>query len=93
MSRRYPAIATGLALFASAGLAVGQAHDHQAEHTTSPERPTVTESAKEHVPPDPPTHAMEDMSYEDMARLMSMDDTAPLGMIVLDRLDVRGGEG
>lgn len=67
-------------------------HDHQ-EHVrgqherASPDGPT--ESERKHVPPDPPSHAMHDMSNEQMIELMGMDDTAAFGMIRADRLEWR----
>jgi hypothetical protein len=39
-----------------------------------------TESERRHVPPDPPQHAMADMSNEQMLELMAMDDNASFGI-------------
>jgi len=74
-------------------------HDHsQPGHTEShavhgPNAAATTQSEREHVPPDPPTHELGDMSYEDMARMMSMDDTEPVASVVIDQLDWRGVGG
>src|SRR6267378_8115411 len=51
------------------------------------------ESESQHVPPGPPTKAMPDMPYREMVKMMGMDDTAPIGMVLLDRLEWRGGAG
>ncbi|MBX5462216.1 MAG: copper resistance protein B [Steroidobacteraceae bacterium] len=66
----------------------GQAEPHAA-HDPNPAVPTQSE--REHIPPDPPSHELGDMSYEDMARMMSMDDTEPVANVVIDQLDWRGG--
>lgn len=78
-----------LALFAAAATpAVAQdEHQHHAQH--SDER---TESERAHVPPDPPQHQMGDMSEEEMAEMMAMDDTAPFGMVAFDQLEWRDGD-
>jgi copper resistance protein B len=52
-----------------------------------------SETESQHVPPGPPTKAMPDMSYREMAKVMEMDDTAPIGMVLLDRFEWRGGAG
>jgi copper resistance protein B len=51
------------------------------------------ENESPHVPPEPPTKAMPDMPYREMVRMMEMDDTAPIGMVLLDRLEWRGATG
>lgn len=66
----------------------GQAEPHAAH---DPNAAVPTQSEREHIPPDPPTHELGDMSYEDMARMMSMDDTEPVANVVIDQLDWRGG--
>ncbi len=42
-----------------------------------------------HVAPAAPQQPMPDMSYEEMARLMGMDDTGTTGMVLLDELEWR----
>jgi copper resistance protein B len=51
------------------------------------------ESAREHVPPDPPAQEMHDMPYKQMTRMMGMDDTAPYGRVTFDELDWRDADG
>src|SRR5437879_13786480 len=51
------------------------------------------ESESQHVPPGPPTKAMPDMPYREMVKMMGMDDTAPIAMVLLDRLEWRGRGG
>src|SRR5437016_11692813 len=51
------------------------------------------ESESQHVPPGPPTKAMPDMPYREMVKMMGMDDTAPIAMVLLDRLEWRGRAG
>jgi copper resistance protein B len=75
------------------------AHDHSAHqekqsestdhssHADHEQQPTPSELA--HVPPDPPTHPMPDVSKERMIELMRMEDDAPFGMIVLDQFEWR----
>ena len=41
----------------------------------------------DHVPPPPPQHVMQDMTPAQMTELMQMDDTAPIGMLLFDRLE------
>jgi copper resistance protein B len=46
------------------------------------------QSQREHVPPDPPqTHVKHDMSYDEMAEIMGMDDRRRFGKLMLDRLE------
>lgn len=45
------------------------------------------------MPPDPPAHQMGDMSYKEMARMMSMDDTASVGALSIDQFDWRHTDG
>jgi copper resistance protein B len=52
-----------------------------------------TESERRHVPPDPPQHAMGDMSSEEMTELMAMDDNASFGMVMLDQFEWRQIDG
>ena len=51
-----------------------------------------TESAREHVPPAPPTTQVHDMSYADMARMMGMDDRARSTKVMLDEREWREGD-
>jgi copper resistance protein B len=46
----------------------------------------------EHVPPDPPQTHVHDMPYDEMVEMMGMDDRAPLGKVMLDRLEWRDAE-
>jgi len=79
------------ALVMSMTVAPVLAQDHS-QHSTSP---TTSEAAKDestqselrHIPPDPPEHAMPDMSQERMIKLMEMDDTSKLGRVLLDQLE------
>lgn len=50
-------------------------------------------SVDQHVAPTPPQHAMPDMSYAEMARLMQMDDREPRGMVSLQELEWRNASG
>lgn len=45
------------------------------------------QQASDHVPPDPPQHAMPAMSDAEMARTMEMDDNAKFAMFKLDNLE------
>jgi copper resistance protein B len=45
------------------------------------------QSELEHVPPDPPASHVHDMSYEEMVRMMGMDDRKKFGKVMLDRLE------
>jgi copper resistance protein B len=62
--------------------------DQHAQHGTDV-RNEPTASEAQHVPPDPPQHPMHDMSNEEMTELMGMDDTAAVGMVLLDQLEWR----
>jgi copper resistance protein B len=66
--------------------AAKQSESHGDHHGAS-DQPTQSERA--HVPPPPPEHAMGDMSAEEMAELMDMDDNAPFGMALFDQLEWR----
>jgi copper resistance protein B len=46
----------------------------------------------EHVPPDPPQTHVHDMPYDEMVEMMGMDDRAPFGKVMLDRLEWRDAE-
>jgi copper resistance protein B len=52
-----------------------------------------SEDPSQHVPPEPPAKTMPDMPYHEMVKMMEMDDTAPIGMVLVDRLEWRGGAG
>ena len=45
--------------------------------------------ASAHVPPDPPQHAMPEMSNEQMIELMQMEDDASFAMLLFDELEWR----
>lgn len=60
--------------------------DPHAQHG-SRERDEPTESEARHVPPDPPQHPMHEMSNEQMAELMQMDDTSAVAMVLLDEFE------
>jgi copper resistance protein B len=68
-----------------------------AGHQDAPAQDATTagpsQSEREHVPPDPPAHAMHDMPYKQMAEMMAMDDTDPYGKVLFDELDWRAAEG
>lgn len=51
------------------------------------QEPTASERA--HIPPEPPQQAMRDMSEEEMAEMMGMDDTAPYGLLLFDQFEWR----
>lgn len=51
------------------------------------------ENLSPHVPPAPPATMMPDMQYHDMARMMTMDDSARLGMVLVDRFEWRDAGG
>lgn len=48
-----------------------------------------SDSAREHVPPAPPTYQVHDMSYADMAEMMGMDDRKRFTKILFDELEWR----
>jgi copper resistance protein B len=52
-----------------------------------------SQTEPQHVPPEPPASTMPDMPYREMIKMMGMDDTAPIGMVLLDRLEWRGATG
>ena len=47
---------------------------------------------REHVPPDPPQTHVHDMPYDEMVEMMGMDDRAPFGKVMLDRLEWRDAD-
>ena len=69
--------------------ASGEEHEHQ----TMPAASAATQSELEHVPPEPPSTELHDMSYREMADLMSMDDRGAVGKVLLDQLDWRNAKG
>lgn len=96
---RYPcfAIVAGV-LLAPTVPALGQEQEHEHHHHEAappagheghamPEG--MTESEREHVPPDPPAQEIHDMPYEAMAEMMAMDDTHPNGRVSFDELEFR----
>ena len=50
------------------------------------------QSAREHVPPDPPRTHVHDMPYGEMVEMMGMDDRRRFGKVMLDRLEWRDGD-
>ncbi|MGH8174820.1 MAG: copper resistance protein B [Steroidobacter sp.] len=77
-----------------------QHEDHSAHETRTPQHDEhslqprgghdgPTESELRHVPPPPPQHPMGDMSTERMIELMQMEDTAPVGMALIDQFEWR----
>jgi len=52
-----------------------------------------SENESPHVPPEPPTKTMPEMPYREMTKMMEMDDTAPIAMVLIDRLEWRGAAG
>lgn len=80
--------------------APAQNDEHAGHQMPAPERPEhsaegqgaqngPTESELNHVPPLPPQHAMGDMSKERMVELMQMEDSAPVGMMLVDQFEWR----
>jgi copper resistance protein B len=49
--------------------------------------PGQGQSAREHVPPDPPQYRVHQMPYREMAAMMGMDDRRRFGKVMLDRLE------
>ena len=64
-------------------------HDAHAAHRAADEQ---TESERAHVPPDPPSLVLGNLSTERMIELMQMEDDAPLGMLRLDELEAFSGD-
>lgn len=82
LSMRIPGISAALLLIPFA-----HAQDAPAEHHHA-QGAEATQSEREHVPPAPPaTEVPHDMPYRAMARMMEMDDAAPIGKVLLDRLE------
>jgi copper resistance protein B len=52
-----------------------------------------TQSALEHVPPDPPQSSVHAMPYGEMARMMGMDDRKLFGKVMLDRIEWQNTSG
>jgi copper resistance protein B len=59
------------------------------DHSTHEHQPTSSPGVSSHAPPDPPTHAMRDMSEREMIELMEMDDAAAVLSIRADALEWR----
>jgi copper resistance protein B len=80
---------TALILMVAAAMVHAQEeHQHQHhQHRAPSDQPTESERA--HVPPPPPTYVMGDMSEEEMAEMMGMDDTETFGMILFDQFEWR----
>lgn len=75
--------------------AQGEDHSAHAPQTSQPhsEHDRPTESELRHVPPLPPENPLGDMSKERMVELMQMEDTAPVGMVLLDQFEWRRTDG
>jgi copper resistance protein B len=70
---------------------VGVVHaQDQAVHEHPP--PALKQGESRHVAPDPPTHAMRDMSEREMIELMHMDDEASVLFIKADATEWRSGK-
>ena len=61
--------------------------NEHAHHAAQADQPTESERA--HIPPPPPQHAMGDMSEEEMAEMMGMDDTEPYSLMLFDHFEWR----
>lgn len=55
--------------------------------------PVMCVLASAHVPPDPPQHAMPEMSNEQMTELMQMEDDAPFSLLLFDELEYHKKDG
>jgi copper resistance protein B len=63
-------------------------------HAFAQNSDTPTQSEREHVPPDPPQQELQHpMPYEQMVRMMEMDDRGRFGKAMLDRLEWRDVDG
>jgi copper resistance protein B len=69
----------------------GPQPDEHAQHEAAGDE--LTQSEREHVPPDPPQHVMGEMSNERMIELMQMEDDASHGLLLLDQLEWREVDG
>jgi copper resistance protein B len=67
------------------GLATTAAAQDHSEHAHAPAQTGA--STSRHVPPDPPSHAMRDMSEREMIELMDMDDNAAFIMVRADSFE------
>lgn len=65
------------------GPSVLAAEDHSAHQQPAPS----SESERRHVSPLAPQRSMPDMTPREMVEMMDMDDAAPHGMLLLDRLE------
>jgi copper resistance protein B len=50
-----------------------------------------SQNESQHVPPAPPAKPMPDMSHHEMVKMMDMDDTSRVGMVLVDRFEWRNG--
>ena len=60
---------------------------HEVDH--SQHQSTDNAATAPHIPPDPPLHAMRDMSEEEMIELMEMNDNHAFGMLRADSFEWR----
>jgi copper resistance protein B len=63
------------------------------EGSSATETPASTRSQSDHVPPEPPTTEIHPMSSREMTQMMGMNDAAALGMLLVDQLEWREGDG
>src|SRR5262245_40288172 len=83
------ALTFAVTLLAFAGAQAQESHSHQHEPPAASTQQAPGESELRHVPPDPPSQPMHDMSAREMTELMQMDDTAPVGLLLLDQFEWR----
>jgi copper resistance protein B len=55
--------------------------------THDPAHPASSETATDHIPPQPPQNPMHEMNAREMVDVMGMDDAATFAMIKMDRLE------
>jgi copper resistance protein B len=70
-------------------VSIAMAQNH-AEHEHQP--PPVSAEMSRHIPPDPPSRPMRDMSEKEMIELMDMDDEAAILMLEADAFEWRRGD-
>src|SRR5262245_48144909 len=86
------ALTFAVTLLAFAGAQAQESPSHHHEPPPASTQDAPGESELRHVPPDPPSRQMHDMSAREMTEMMQMDDTAPVGMILLDQLEWRDND-
>lgn len=78
-------------IFLTSSVAFAQEAPDHSHHQHAPAAASSNTGIAPHIPPDPPSHLMEPMSNESMAKIMAMDDAASFGMLSFDRLEWREG--